>query len=457
MPISIAASLGFGSGIDTAQLVSDLANASRAPKAQRFDSLARDHQARISAVGQVRSDLEGFATSLATLVAGGTLRSQPSVADESIFTASIAGGVNAGALASEVEVIQLARAQTASSAYVAAGDPVGEGTMTLTVGGTDFGITIGSGNNNLAGLVTAINAGGSGVKASISTDSNGSRLVLKGESGAAKAFTLTADTGADPALSRFTYNGTGSAMTLGQSALDARVAVDGVTYDRATNSFDDVIAGVTFTLKKAAPGTPVALGITRPSETIKQTIGDFVSVFNTLKRDIANARTSTGGDAALRSLDQQISALISKAVTSDASINSLSDIGLSTTRDGSIAIDSKKLDAAIAANPQAVEAIFNPVRDATRTETTDPGISLALTAIKDVAVAASGSLESLGTRLGKRATVIADERAKMEEREVTFRARLEKQFGSFDARIGALKARQTYLDQQIKLWTNSGN
>jgi flagellar hook-associated protein 2 len=40
-------------------------------------------------------------------------------------------------------------------------------------------------------------------------------------------------------------------------------------------------------------------------------------------------------------------------------------------------------------------------------------------------------------------------------REDAYRARLEKQFSGMDARIGALKATQSYLEQQIKLWNQS--
>ena len=41
--------------------------------------------------------------------------------------------------------------------------------------------------------------------------------------------------------------------------------------------------------------------------------------------------------------------------------------------------------------------------------------------------------------------------------EDAYRARLEKQYGSLDAKLAAFKATQTYLEQQIKMWTNQGN
>lgn len=454
----IAATFGFGSGIDTAALVRDLAAASRAPKVERFDALTRANQAKVSALAQARSDLESFATTLANVVASGSLRSQPVVSNPTAITATADPGVRLGTLTGEIEVRQLARAQTVFSGFVAsATDPVGQGSLTLTVGGTARTITIDATNDSLTGLSDAINASGSGVRASVISDTGGSRLVLKGESGAAKAFTLTADAGADPGLSRFTYNGAGSAMTLGQAALDAEFSLDGVAYTRATNSVSDVLPGVSLTLRQTTVGNPVSITAERPLAGLRQAVSDFTEVFNTLKRDLGEARTATAGDPATRALDQQLSRLISQVVTSDPEINSLSDIGFATNRDGSVTVNAAKLEAALTNNPDAVEALFNPVRDATRTETTDPGISVALRTIKDDATGTNGVLEALRKRLVTEGDTISKNRERMEEREDRFRARLERQFASLDGRIGALRATQSYIEQQFNLNGNNNN
>lgn len=451
---SITTALGYGSGIDTVSLVSDLAAASRDPKVKRLDKLATANQAKISALATARSDLENFTTSLNEVVSSGDLRSKPIVSDDTAILATANAGVRLGNLAAEIEVTQLARAQSIYSGFVVATDPVGQGNMTLSVGGTSYAITIGSGNDSLTGLADAINAAGSPVRASVVTDGANSRLVLKGGTGAAQAFTLTADSGAAASLDQFTYGGGASSMTLGQSALDATFKVDGVAYSRSTNTVSDVLAGVTLTFKKAQVGTPISISSERPTATLKTTLADFVSVFNTLKTDIAAARKENGGDSAMRMLDQQLNALITKTVTSDANINSLSDIGVSFNKDGTVSVDNTKLDAVLAANPDAVEALFNPLRDVTHTAATDPGLSTTLVSIKTEATASNGALQALKTRLEKESAAITANRTKMEEREEAYKARLEKQFGAMDTRLSMLKATQTYLDQQVKLWTN---
>jgi flagellar hook-associated protein 2 len=454
MVSSIANSLGFGSGIDTQQLVKDLAAASREPKVERVNELYKKNQVKISAVAQAKSDLEGFANSLSQMVSDGTLRSTPTVSDDSVLSATSRAGLSADSFAATIEVTQLARAQTVYSGIVAdKAAPIGQGTMTLTVGGVAKTITIGAANDSLDGLANAINASGAGVTASIVADEGGHRIIMKGPTGAANSFKLETAT---PALSGFAY-GSGGGMTLGQSATNAEFTLDGVAFSRASNIVDDVVPGMSLTLKKAAPGQPVDIGASRPLDMIKQTVGDFVDVYNQLKKSLQSASAMSGATTGLRELERELSALVSKVLTSHGSINKLSDIGISSTRDGLLSLDSAKLEKVLAADAGAVEALFNPRRDATHTETSDPGIAFALDAIRDKAIATDGVLDRVSKSLSEKGETLVEQLEKIEEREDAYEARLEKQFGGLDAKLAALKATQTYLEQQIEMWNNQNN
>lgn len=447
---NIANSMGFGSGINVSQLVSDLAAASRAPKVERFDALAKASQAKISSVAQARADLDSFADTLNNLVSTGSLGSQPTVSNEDALFASALPDAQLATLTAEIEIRQLARAQTVHSGLRAsASDPVGTGNLTLTVGGAAHAITLGANNNSLTGLADAINSSGSGVSATIVADQGQFRLVLKGETGAAKAFTLTADAGAEPSLAALASSG----LIQSQAASDAVLRVDGVEYSRPANSIADIIPGVSLTLKKAEVGASIALGSTRPGDALKQTISDFVTVFNQLQTSLKEARQTIGGAGNLRALDRQLTALVSKALTGNAGINSLSDIGIKTDRSGNLVLDTVRLDTVLASDPDAVEAMFNPPRDGARTSLTDPGLAVALDEIRDAAVAPGGLIESLAKALQAEATTIAKNRERMEAREDRYQARLEKQYATLEARLSAFKATQSYLEQQIKLWS----
>ncbi len=455
MVSSIAASLGFGSGIDMKKLVEDLSAASRDPKVARIASLNQQNQARISALAQARSNLDGFADSLSQMVSDGTLRSTPTVSDQSILGATSRAGLSADSFAATVVVNQLARAQTNYSGVVASRtEAIGTGTMTLTVGGVATTITVGAGNNSLDGLANSINASGAGVTASIIADEGGHRLILKGPTGAANAFTLTADPDADPALAAFA---TGGGMTQGQSAANAEFTIDGIAFSRASNIVDDVVPGMSLTLKKAAPGQPVDIGANRPLDMIKQTVGDFVAVYNQLKKSVLAASGMAGPTASLRELERELATLVGQVVTSHPTINKLSDIGVSTTKEGLLAVDEAKLAKALETDAGAVEALFNPRRDGGRTEATDPGIAFALDAIRDRAVGNNGVIDRVSKSLAARKDNLLGQLETVEMRESAYRARLEKQYGSLDAKLAAFKATQTYLEQQIKMWTNSRN
>ncbi|WP_374543345.1 flagellar filament capping protein FliD [Sphingorhabdus sp.] len=448
---NIANSLGLGSGINVSQLVADLAAASRTPKAERFAALEKTAQARISAVAQARSDLNSFADTLGNLVSTGSLGSQPTTSDNGALAVTALPHAQLGRLATDIEIRQLARAQTTHSGLVAsAGDPVGMGGLTLTVAGVAHAITIDAANNSLTGLADAINASGSGINASIVADQGQVRLVLKGETGSAKAFAITADAGADPALAEFVTSG----LARSQAASDAMIRVDGVDYHRPTNSISDIVPGVSLILKKAEVGTTIILGSTRPADALKQTVADFVTVFNQLQTSLKEARRTVGGTGNLRALDRQLTALASKALTGNAGISRLSDIGIKTDRSGNLMLDPARLDAVLASDPDAVEALFNPPRDGSHTHLTDPGLAGALDEIRDAAVAPGGWIEGLNKALQAEASTIARNRERMEAREDAYQARLEKQYASLDAKLSAFKATQAYLEQQIKLWSN---
>src|SRR3954466_14420562 len=112
---SIAASLGIGSGLDINAMVTGLADAAKQPKLDLIARRDTANKAKISALGQVSSGIDSFAAALNSLISGGTLYSQPSVSDTSVFTASAVPGARLNGLSATVEVRQLAQAQVLSS------------------------------------------------------------------------------------------------------------------------------------------------------------------------------------------------------------------------------------------------------------------------------------------------------------------------------------------------------
>jgi len=377
---SILTALGAGTGIDTASLVTNLVTAAYSTKESALQTKTDANTAKISSLGTLTSGIDSFASALQSLVAGGTLKSQPSTSDSSIVTATAQNGVTISTLSSQIEVRQLATAQSLVSDYIADPSIAGTGSLTLTVGtgGSARSFTIAPGSNNsLAGLAATINAANtgttpSGITASVITDSNGSRLVVKGATGAANAFSLTANGDADANLTRFASTGTGAGMTQAQPAQDAIIRMDGVDTTHSTNTVSDLISGVTLNLVSAKIGTSVSLGVTRPTAAITQAVNDYVSAYNTLKGEIDSATapassdgtTAAGalhGNSAINQMKTMLQRVTSTALSSYATgPKTLAEIGVSTGQDGTLSVDANKLATALSTYPDAVEAMFNP-------------------------------------------------------------------------------------------------
>lgn len=92
---------------------------------------------------------------------------------------------------------------------------------------------------------------------------------------------------------------------------------------------------------------------------------------------------------------------------------------------------------------------------ASATITVDLGLTGALSAIKDSLTSSSGSLTATQTSLDREKTSIAADRERLAARDTTYRAQLTAQFAAMQSALLAYKSTQSYLTQQIDIWSNS--
>ncbi len=532
----IAVTLGIGSGIDTGALVTQLAAAQKAAPQQLITTRQTANTAQVSSLASIGGSIDSFASALKTLVAGGSLFTQPTSSASAVGVAAIAGSRIDSALSASLQVQRLAQAQTLVSADVA--DPaaaIGTGTFTLKTAAGGATITVDGSDNSLTGLAAAINAAKAGVTASVVNDGTGSRLVLKGGTGAAGAFTLTPDAGAAPGLSAYAYDPASgrNGLSVAQAAQDAALVLDGVAVTRPSNTVSDLLPGVKLTLS-AVTDAPVAIGAAVPTDAIAEAVQDFVSAYNQVKGTLDGATASgvNGGaagafasDSTIRGVVTQLSQLTSTPLVSSGAVRTLADLGVKTNpTDGTLSVDTAKLNAVLAAQPDAVAALFNPTQStgsanvritsamgsvapgsyqltdlvagpppsgkvnglamqvignrlvappksgaeglvlavtadtASATLTVEPGLSGALQSIRDKLRSATGPLQALSDQLSTQARQITADQATLDTRSAAYQARLSTSFGAMNSRVSALKATQSYLEQQIKVWTNdTGN
>lgn len=473
--VSVLNTLGVGSGVDTTALIDALVKAEHDPREAALTARSAKVEARISGLSQVKSGLSALTTALAARTHGGALGPLPGSSDTSVVAASATNGATPLLSPVELEVKTLAGGQTLVSGSLAGSSaPVGKGVLTLRsgtmtpdgLGGFGFAgsaaapveVTIDATNDNLTGLRDAINAAQTGradaVQASVIADGSGARLVLKGPSGASSAFVVTAD--GDPGLARFVHQPGTSAMTAATSARDASVVVDGVAVTRPTNNFSDLIDGVTLDLRRAAPGTTVTIAATRDADGLKTATRDLVAALgelNTLTAGLVKAGNDSGdagalaGDGTMRRLRGQLASLTSAPVaTGSAKVTRLADLGVTTLRDGSLAIDDARLAAAVASAPDAVEKLLAGLT---------AGASGPLTTI--AATLGGTGASAVDSRYVREQTVIARDRTDLDARMTTYRAMLVKQYAAMESAVAASKATMSFLDAQIKAWNQTTN
>lgn len=468
---SIAKTLGAGSGIDITSLVSSLVDAQFAVKQQSLEARDTTLKAQISAVSDLKNGISDFDSALKALIKTGTLATQPTSSNSAVLKVTKLTGSSVTGLAASVDVRQLATAQSAySSAIADKSAAVGTGTLTLTFGtatvsdGAMTGFTAGSAasvdiaitsaNSSLTGIRDAINAKNAGVTASIMSDSDGARLVLKSSTGATQAFTLSAteDVGAE-GLSALAIGVGATGTTIGTAAQDAIVAVDGVPIHRSSNGILDLVPGVRLDLVSASPGNPVTLGTQAPTEALGQAVQDFVDTYNALYAKIKTETDATTGplraDAAARTLLSSLSSLNSATLVTgfDAGTpTTLSGIGVATNRDGTLRVDATRLATALSDYGSAVEAMFK----------SSAGLSKALATIATAATSTTYGLGASAITYQQAQARLADDQLKATSQADALRERMTRQFAGMDAAVAAYKSTQSALQGQIDAW-NSKN
>jgi flagellar hook-associated protein 2 len=257
---------------------------------------------------------------------------------------------------------------------------------TFNLGGVD--ITLQEGDN-LSVIKSKINAVSSlsGVQADIVqvSDSNFSLILKSTNAGVENKIFEFADGDVGDGPSGTLQIGLDNvSFTEIQAAQDASFDLDGQTITRSTNTINDVIDNLTFTLKADTPDatpTTINLNIASDNELIKTGINDFLTAYNDLKlfiseqteRDENNDLVETailGDEAILRDVLTSVEDQLSRTVEgiSSSGFNSLFEVGIDLidfpgndetpeTKDIFV-IDDDKFDAAIAANFDAVREVF---------------------------------------------------------------------------------------------------
>ncbi len=468
---SIVSALGAGSGVDMTALATNLATAQFQLRNERLTARSETVQRQISIASEIKNALSLLASSLGDRVRVGDLSSQASVANSSVATASTPAGY-AGSGSYSLEVLSLARGQTLSSPAVAsATTPVGAGSLTLRFGQTSASgftedtthaavtIDIAAGAT-LTDVASAINAKRAGVTAYVAQTVDGPTLVFKGAEGAQSGFIVEAtETAGQEGLSAFAWNpssGGDPARLLTQSA-DASFKLDGLAMTSKTNVTGQVAPGLVLSLTGTNAGSPTTVAFASPTATIAEAMTDLVAALNEITGALNTATAVTTGDLAgdsgARALKRTLAGLGTEVIMPNAAAGAprtLSDLGLSIQRDGTFSLDSARLQATMARDPDAVAAMFTT------------GLYGVYATVDKISRNASktgdpGTLGGSITRYQKLATTLAEQTTKLAEQQETLRAQMVARFAKADTRVSQSQSTLSFLQSQIDAWNKSSD
>ncbi|MDD5089222.1 MAG: flagellar filament capping protein FliD, partial [bacterium] len=143
------------------------------------------------------------------------------------------------------------------------------------------------------------------------------------------------------------------------AAQDARVRVDGIYMNKASNTITDVLDGVTLDLLSSAPGTTLDIAISNDTEGVKTKVESFINAYNALMGDLQNfssydEENETAapllGDGFLSDIRSRLTGATLTRLNGlpDGSLyDSLAVIGIRSSSGGLLTIDQSELDDAL--------------------------------------------------------------------------------------------------------------
>lgn len=353
---------GIVSGLDTTAIIDATLEVVGLPMNSMELSLA-DYEARLEGVSGLTSRLNDLVTALEAVDEDSELMGYTSAStDDSVVVATASSDSVAGTYSLTVSALATANINVADGLSDASSTGVvQEGTLSVTVNGTTTDITVDSSNSSLEDIAAALDAI-EGVNSYIIDDGSGTdsyRLVVH-----------AAETGTDNAVSVDTsgLSGAGSALTFTETetAADALVTVNGVTVTSSTNSVE-AIPGVTFELLSASLSS-VDVTVTQDLPVTIDAIQAVVDAYNevinyyndqTVYDYDAGVVGNLVGETGAARVIAGIRSTITDAFSLDSTLSSLAQIGVSTNiTDGSLELDTTKLEEALAESYDDVVALF---------------------------------------------------------------------------------------------------
>lgn len=447
---------GLVSGLQTTDLINQLMKAEAIPQGL-LKNKQTDTNAFITALQALNTKVSSLADAAAAAAKAVSWNAYAATSSSGSVSASTTTDAQASELSFTVD--KLATAQTSVTGNVATlegllGTPLPTSVTIATGSGSTAKATVVdlTGVTDLAEFASKLNSSGAGVTASVvKISATESRLQLTGKAtGEVAAFDLHVGTVAEADIQAGTAPAAliarGGATT---AAGDAQITLWGnQQITSATNSFTDVLEGVTITVTKKEPD-PVALTIKRDDAALKKMASGLVGALGVVFSEIASRTKTTttttddgrsvvsGGifsaDSAIRNLQQQLQTAVLYPVDGF----SPAEVGISMDKDGVFSLDEAKFAEAMAADPAKVQSI----------------VSGLAARVEDVAKSTSNSIDgSLTTKIKNQegdVKTLGDKISDWDRRLALKRTGLQATYSALEVSLSKMQSTSSWLTGQL--------
>jgi len=427
---------GLATGIDTGSMIRQLVQLERMPISRITDRQQdlKTQQSKFNDLKNLLNTVRDKAIKLDRM--DEVLTTSVKSADETVIRAASTGGAGIGRYA--IDVTSLATAErtysTGFNSKVATG-LFGTGNLSIQVGsGTAVNIDV-TAEDTLETVAGKINNSGAAVDASVIFDGTNFRLLVAGEqTGSANAITFGETT---------TTLGLNIPANQFQSAENAVFSIDNLPMTSATNNVTTAISGVTLDLLKAGTST---VDVQRDSAAFEATMKEFVDAYNAVQKKINTESAFTGeargpeslvGDSTLRTVQSRLRTLVGSQVSGlSGAYTTLASLGVTSLNDGQLKIDSTKLKAALAADPEGAARVLIKDTD----NGTDGVMQLMQDLVKSLNEAPNGTITARIKGIDRRVKDYDKQIDAMERRVDSYETRLTAQFSAMEQLVSGLNS-----------------
>jgi flagellar hook-associated protein 2 len=432
---------GLASGLDTASIIDQLMQLEAATQ-NKLKTRVTTEQSKVTALQQLNTKLAALATSAGKLAgvssSTGTWATLQATSSNSAVSVTATSSATPGTFNVTVGQTALTHQLAFLDAHASTDVVTGSGTDVLIKRPGLPDVPISTDGGTLEQLVAAINAANAGVHAT---------MVKVGTSGGTDQFRLLVESTTTGGAGTFDLTAADGGSLLGGATVragrDASISIGGIEATSTTNTFANIVPGVTITLGSAATGT-ADVAVTRDAATrstaVKSLVTDINAILDSVQTTTAN--NSTASKAGVLSGDSTVHSVADKLLDAiyPADGTSMASYGIQVDRFGKVVFDEAKFAAAYQADPDAVTAAFT-------------GADGFASRVQKVAEGASdkyaGSITSAINGHTSTITRLTDSIAEWDDRLELRRSSLERQYTALETALSQMQSQSSWLSSQL--------